>query len=71
VKNAAFWDTSPCGSCKNRCFGGTYSLHHQGDKNQRDTKSLAVPSNQISYCHTDDAGDRLLRTAGCFKSHTT
>jgi hypothetical protein len=25
----------PCGSCKNRRFGGTYRLNHQGDKNRR------------------------------------
>jgi hypothetical protein len=25
----------PCGSCKNRSFGGTYHLSHQGDKNRR------------------------------------
>jgi hypothetical protein len=31
MKNAAFWDVTPCGSCKNRCFGGTHLLHHQGD----------------------------------------
>jgi hypothetical protein len=35
VKNAVFWDVTPCGSCKNQCFGGTYRLHHQGDKNRR------------------------------------
>jgi hypothetical protein len=23
LKNGAFWDVTPCGSCKNRCFGGT------------------------------------------------
>jgi hypothetical protein len=23
MKNAAFWDVTPCGSCKNRRFGGT------------------------------------------------
>jgi hypothetical protein len=23
VKNAVFWDVTPRGSCKNRCFGGT------------------------------------------------
>jgi hypothetical protein len=23
VKNAVFWDVTPCGSCKNRRFGGT------------------------------------------------
>jgi hypothetical protein len=33
TKNAIFWDVTPGGSDKNRRFGGTYSLHHQGDKN--------------------------------------
>jgi hypothetical protein len=23
VKNSVFWDVTPCGSCKNRRFGGT------------------------------------------------
>jgi hypothetical protein len=23
MKNGVFWDVTPCGSCKNRCFGGT------------------------------------------------
>jgi hypothetical protein len=23
VKNGVFWDITPCGSCKNRRFGGT------------------------------------------------
>jgi hypothetical protein len=27
-------DITPCDSCKNRCFGGTCSLHHQSDKTQ-------------------------------------
>jgi hypothetical protein len=31
MKNAVFWDVTPCGSCKNRRFGGTYRLHHQDD----------------------------------------
>jgi hypothetical protein len=33
MKNAVFWDDTQCGSCKNLCFGGTFSLHHQRDKN--------------------------------------
>jgi hypothetical protein len=32
IKNAVFWDVTPRGSCKNGRFGGTYRLHHQGDK---------------------------------------
>jgi hypothetical protein len=32
LKNCVFWDVTPCGSCKNRRFGGSYRLHQQGDK---------------------------------------
>jgi hypothetical protein len=28
LKNAVFWGVNPCGSCRNRCFGGTQRLHH-------------------------------------------
>jgi hypothetical protein len=28
MKNAVFWDVTPCGSCKNRHFRGTYCLYH-------------------------------------------
>jgi hypothetical protein len=30
-----FWDVTSCGSCNHRRFGGTYRLHHQGEKDQR------------------------------------
>jgi hypothetical protein len=29
MKNSVFWDVTPCGSCKNQCFEGTYRLCHQ------------------------------------------
>jgi hypothetical protein len=32
MKYIDFWHMTLCGSCKNRCFVGTYGLHHQGDK---------------------------------------
>jgi hypothetical protein len=35
MKTAVFWDVAPCGFCKNRRFGGSYRLPHQGGKNQR------------------------------------
>jgi hypothetical protein len=35
IENAIFWDVTPRDTCKNRCFGGTYRLHYQGDKNRR------------------------------------
>jgi hypothetical protein len=31
MKNGVFWVVTPCGSCKNRRFGGTWSHLHQGD----------------------------------------
>jgi hypothetical protein len=34
MKNAVFWVVTACGICKNRCLGGKYRLHHQGDKNR-------------------------------------
>jgi hypothetical protein len=34
LKNCIFWDVTPCGSCKNRRFGRTWLLLHQGDKNR-------------------------------------
>jgi hypothetical protein len=33
VKNGVLWDVTPCGSCKNRRYGGTVRLIHHGDKN--------------------------------------
>jgi hypothetical protein len=41
MKNAVFCDVTPCGSCKNRCFGGRYRFRHQGDKNQRARNNLS------------------------------
>jgi hypothetical protein len=46
LKTAVSWDVTPCGSCKNRHFGGTYRLHYHGDKNRWSRKSLAVTSNR-------------------------
>jgi hypothetical protein len=34
MKNDVFWDVTPCVSCKNRRFGITWRLFHQGDKNR-------------------------------------
>jgi hypothetical protein len=46
MTNVVFLDVTPCGSCKDRRFGGTYRLDHQGDKNQRARNKLAVTSNR-------------------------
>jgi hypothetical protein len=42
MKNAVFWDMMSYGSCKNRCFEGTYRLHNEGESNQGTWKTLAV-----------------------------
>jgi hypothetical protein len=34
LKKGVFWDVTPCGSYKNRRFGGSWRLLHQGDKNR-------------------------------------
>jgi hypothetical protein len=34
MKNAVFWDVTPWVSCKDGRFGGTYFVHHQGDKSE-------------------------------------
>jgi hypothetical protein len=34
MKNGVFWVVTPRVSCKNRRFGGTWRLLHQGDKNR-------------------------------------
>jgi hypothetical protein len=34
MKNSVFLDVTSCGSCKNRRFGGTWRILHQGDKNR-------------------------------------
>jgi hypothetical protein len=31
MKIGVFWDVTPCGTCKNRRFGGTSRLVHQAD----------------------------------------
>jgi hypothetical protein len=52
VKNAVFWNVTPCGSCKNRRFGATYHLHHKGENNQRtryNVSSNFVPSSLILF----------------------
>jgi hypothetical protein len=44
MNNAVFLDVTPHESCKNRCFGGFYFLHHQGEENQRARKKFVVTS---------------------------
>jgi hypothetical protein len=58
LKNAVFWDVTQCGSCKNQRFGGTYHLHHQGDKNWRARKNV---SNILQSKHVESVLTRATR----------
>jgi hypothetical protein len=42
MKNAMFWDVTPCGSCENRRFGGTSNIGMKGISELGNT--LAVTS---------------------------
>jgi hypothetical protein len=48
-----FWDVKPRGSCKNRSFGGTYRLHHQGETNKQGRNNwhhIAEDGTPHSHC---------------------
>jgi hypothetical protein len=42
VKNAVFWDVTPCGCCKIQSFGLKYRLDHQGERISELETKLAV-----------------------------
>jgi hypothetical protein len=47
MKTSVFWDLTPCGSCKDRRFGGKYNLHRQGITNRLLVTANVVPSSSI------------------------
>jgi hypothetical protein len=49
LKNAVFWDVTPCGSCKNRRLRGMYRLHHQDENSELGTLAVNVPSSPILF----------------------
>jgi hypothetical protein len=59
-KNAVFWNVTPRGSCNNRRFGGTWRLHHQGDKN-RWTRNVIPMMKALSSSETSV----LIRATRC------
>jgi hypothetical protein len=50
MKNVVFKDVSPCGSCRNRRYRGTYRLHLEGENNQRTKKTLAISAVREMHC---------------------
>jgi hypothetical protein len=63
MKNAAFWDVAPCGSCKNRQSGGTCSLHLQGKKYacKKNVGLLLTLFSLAYFFYFEDGGDTFLR----------
>jgi hypothetical protein len=47
MKNIVFWDVKPCGCIKNQRFGGTYRLHHYGEKISGTVTAKVFPSSPI------------------------
>jgi hypothetical protein len=81
LKNGVFWVVTPCGSCKNRRFGGTWRLFYQGDKigelgttqavtiNRLATKYFFFPEDTILHCCpiiNDTMISVILRTKSIF-----
>jgi hypothetical protein len=64
MKTGVFWDAMPCGSCKNRRFGGTYASVI------RVTRIGELGTALTDSCHHDDGGAKFLRNVGSYKNHT-
>jgi hypothetical protein len=46
MKNVVFWNFTPYGYCKKRCFGGRYRLNHEDTRIGKLRTTLAVISNR-------------------------
>jgi hypothetical protein len=57
MKNDVLWDVTLCASSKNRCFVGTFRLHHQGHKIRRARNNVSSNYQQKhaakKYCLED------------------
>jgi hypothetical protein len=56
LKNAVFWDVTPCGSCKNRRFGGTSVL----------TRGIRLTSQKTSFFIVTAVNPSNVRYQLCF-----
>jgi hypothetical protein len=69
-----FWEMMPCGSYKNRRFGGSYRLPLQGALVSYEFVPIqeltTVLCNQLALVHPEDGGDTILRNVDSYKSHT-
>jgi hypothetical protein len=65
MKNGVLWDVTPCGSCKNRRFGGTYRLLHQDDKIGELGTTLAATSNRRTLRRKYGISSQRASVASC------
>jgi hypothetical protein len=67
MKNALFWDVTPCGSCKNRHFGGSIASFIRVTRFVELGTTLAVTRNRSTLRRntnrTDELGTALAVTA--------
>jgi hypothetical protein len=62
MKSTVVWDVTPCGFRRNRHFGETCHLHHQGGKNQRADINVFLLKSRVTQkfitittnCNTND-----------------
>jgi hypothetical protein len=55
MKNGVFWDVTPCGSFKNRRFGGTWRLLHLRSMRRLLVAASVVPSSPILVTRRKEA----------------
>jgi hypothetical protein len=69
-----FWEMTPCGSYRNRRFGGLYRLHLQGARVSYESVTIQELTtslcNLLALVHPEDGGDTIIRNVGSYKSHT-
>jgi hypothetical protein len=76
TNNAVFWVVTPGGSCKNRHFGGTLRLHHQGDKHRRAVNNPMLITLMMEGLHSSEtivlkrATRRNIQEDGIIHSHS-
>jgi hypothetical protein len=79
MKNAVFWDVTPCIYCVNRRFGGTYRLHLQGRKIHGRGTSVSRLQTAATclrwflsrrFFYPEDGGDTFLRNVGLHNIYT-
>jgi hypothetical protein len=56
-----FWEMTPCGSYKNRRFGGSYNLHLQGVRVQASTDRVVSSCLDSDSYETTSSEQRLCK----------